>query len=84
MVIYTPTLTNGLGVAGMVLGILSVLLGVVIILPVVGLSLSIAGMVSARRQATTSGQAIAGLVLNSVALLGWGIFVLNWFTLWLF
>lgn len=61
---------DGMSIAGMVLGIISVAGGwITIVMPFIGLGLSIAGQHKVSQQGRTSGQAIAGIVCNGVAVL---------------
>jgi len=60
---------NGMGVAGMVLGIISLLGGFfTAILPILGLVLSIVGRNQADQEGSSTGQAVAGIVCNTIAL----------------
>lgn len=60
---------NGMGIAGMVLGIVSLAGGgVTIVMPIVGLILSIIGRNTATEEGSSPGQAIAGIVCNAIAL----------------
>lgn len=63
--------SNGLAVAGFVVGLVSVFMPLVIgfVMAGVGLGLSIGGLVRAGRIAAGSGLAVAGLVLSIVGLL---------------
>jgi hypothetical protein len=66
-----------MGIAGMVLGIIAIvfvsfrIVGIIVTVPcmLVGLPLSIVGLVQGRNNGTGVGMAIAGLVLNLIALL---------------
>ena len=66
----TPAPSNGLGVAGFVVGLVSLFMPLVvgIIVAGTGLGLSIAGMVRADRIGAKRGLAIAGLVLSIIGL----------------
>lgn len=64
---------NGLGIAGFVVALLSLWLGVYFcIASIVGLALSIAGMVAAKNR-RLNGLAVAGLVISIFSLMIWGI-----------
>ncbi len=66
--------TNGFGIAGFVLGLLSLYLGVYFcITPIVGLILSIVGVVKMKSFKSCNGLAIAGLVLSIIATVIWGL-----------
>ena len=77
-----------MGIAGMILGILAMifvwipLVGIIAIpLVAVGLPLSLAGLIIARRHDDGAGMAIAGLVTNVLAaaiIMVWVIFVGSW------
>ena len=77
-----------MGIAGMILGILAMIfvwipvVGIIAIpLVAVGLPLSLAGLIIARRNDDGAGMAIAGLVTNVLAaaiIMVWVIFVGSW------
>ncbi|MCH5147594.1 MAG: zinc-ribbon domain-containing protein [Clostridiales bacterium] len=70
---------NGLGVAGFVVGLVSLWLGVIFcIAPIVGLILSIFGMINRPKCNSCNGLAIAGLVLSIIAFVLW---ILYWIIL---
>ncbi|MDE6373920.1 MAG: zinc-ribbon domain-containing protein [Clostridia bacterium] len=69
-----PKGTNGLGIAGFVLGLLSLYLGVYFcITPIVGLVLSIIGVTKMKTFKSCNGLAIAGLVISIIATVIWGL-----------
>ena len=77
--------SNGMAVAGLVVGIVSAVLAFIpfvslVVLPssLVGLSLACIGFWGARETHVGRGQAIAGIALNAVALLLW----FGWLVLW--
>lgn len=64
---------NGFGIAGFVVSLLSLWLGMYFcIASVVGLALSVVGMIMAKK-CKVNGLAIAGLVLGIISLVIWGI-----------
>ena len=66
--------TNGLGIAGFVVGLLSLWLGVYFcITAIVGLVLSIISVVKMKNYKSCNGLAIAGLVLSIIATVIWGL-----------
>jgi len=72
-----PPPANGMGIAGMVIGIISLLGGgLSVVLPLIGLILSIAGRSQAKENGSTTGHAVAGIVCNSIALSGWVVVLL--------
>ena len=72
-----PPPANGMGIAGMVIGIIALLGGgLSIVLPVLGLILSIAGRNQAKDNGSTTGHSVAGIVCNSIALSGWVVVLL--------
>jgi len=76
-IVPPPPPANGMGVAGMVIGIVTLLGGgLTIVLPLVGLVLSIAGRNQAKENGSTTGHAVAGIVCNSIALSGWLVVLL--------
>ena len=71
VIVYAPQpQTNGFATAGMVMGIVS-LCGFLstVVLPIAGLILSLIGRNKAIESGSNAGQAIAGIVCNSLALL---------------
>jgi hypothetical protein len=68
---YAPP--RGLSISSTVLGVISLFFGFTLIAPGVGLVLGIMG---ARREPAGRGFAIAGIVLNVIALAGWVLAVL--------
>ena len=65
---------NGLGIAGFVISLLSLWLGVYFcIASIVGLVLSVVGMVNRKKYTSCNGLAIAGLVLGIISVVFWGI-----------
>lgn len=73
--VETQKKVNGFGIAGFVIGILSFYFGVYFcVTPIIGLILNIIGMT--RRKDCNSGSngiTIAGLVINIIALVIWGL-----------
>ena len=68
-----PKKANTLGIAGFVVSLVSLWLGIYFcIASIVGLALSIAGMVAAKNR-RLNGLAIAGLIIGIVSLVIWGI-----------
>jgi hypothetical protein len=71
---YDPrTQPKGKSVASLVIGIVSLVLGFTFIVPIVGVILGAVGMSS---EPAGRGMAIAGVILNLIALAGWIIFVI--------
>ena len=67
---------NGMGIAGMVLGIISLIGGgITVLMPIVGLILSIVGRNQAAQEGSSTGHAVAGIVCNAIALVGWGLLI---------
>lgn len=60
--------SRGFGIASLVLGAASLLAGWTFLAPTVGLVL---GILSRRREPDAHGFALAGIILNAVALIGW-------------
>lgn len=70
-----PKGTNGLGLAGFVIGLLSLITGMYFcISAVIGLIFSIFGVMNRKKYKSCNGLAIAGVVLSAVALVGWFAF----------
>ncbi|MDE6075371.1 MAG: zinc ribbon domain-containing protein [Clostridia bacterium] len=68
--------TNGLGIAGFVIGLISLLGGIYFCIPAVaGFIFSVFAVINRKRYKSCNGLAIAGLVISSVALA-------VWFSLW--
>ncbi|MDM4761813.1 hypothetical protein QT381_02185 [Galbitalea sp. SE-J8] len=63
-----PTTARGYGIASLALGVTSLLAGWTFLAAIVGLVL---GILSRRREPDATGVAVAGIVLNAVALAGW-------------
>lgn len=69
-----PSGTNGLGIAGFVLGLLSLGLGFYFcITPIIALVLSIVGVVKMKNYQSCNALAIVGLVLSIIATIIWGL-----------
>ncbi|MGO2004495.1 MULTISPECIES: DUF4190 domain-containing protein [Micrococcaceae] len=64
---------RGMSIASMVLGLVSILAGFTGIVPIVGLVLGIIGL---RREPAGRGMAIAGIIINSLTLLGWLLLII--------
>lgn len=76
---------SGMGIASMVIGIVSVVFafipfcGVIAIIPaIVGLVLGIISFLKYKREGSSKGHSIAGIVLNGVALLPVFYFIMVW------
>lgn len=69
-----PKKVNAFGIAGFVVSLLSMWLGVYFcIASIVGLVLSIVGMVQRKKCTSCNGLAIAGLVLSIISIVLWGL-----------
>lgn len=65
---------NGMGIAGFVVSLLSLWLGVYFcIVSIVGLVLSIVGMVMRKNHNSCNGLAVAGLVIGIISTVIWGL-----------
>ncbi|MCD8285931.1 MAG: zinc-ribbon domain-containing protein [Clostridia bacterium] len=65
---------NGAGLAALILGILSIYFGVYYcVIPIIGLIVSIAGMVQRKNCNRWNGVAVAGFVINLLFFIGWAI-----------
>ena len=65
---------NGFGIAGFIVSLLSLYFGVYfLVVSIVGLALSIVGMVNKKKYSSCNGLAIAGLVLSIISLVFWVI-----------
>lgn len=68
---YAPP-PRGMSITSLVLGLVSIFSGFTFIVPIAGL---VFGVIGIKREPAGRGMAIAGLILNSVMLVGWIILI---------